>query len=47
MPSVTSDFFCFFATVQEEAAEEGQGREEELVARVRYIREVGATNQRV
>ena len=36
----------FFATVQEGAAEAGQGREEELVARVRYIREVEARNQR-
>ena len=35
-----------FATVQEGAAEAGQGKEEELVARVRYIREVEATNQR-
>ena len=37
--------FLLFATVQEGAAEAGQGREEELVARVRYIREVEATNQ--
>ena len=34
-----------FATVQEGAAEAGQGREEELVARVRYISDFEATNQ--
>ena len=43
---VSTTCFLLFATVQEGAAEAGQGREEELVARVRYIREVEATNQR-
>ena len=46
MKSVKHAFCLLFATVQEGAAEAGQGREEELVARVRYIREVEAMNQR-